>query len=86
MGPLLQTPHENPNATLLMLFMNAVDEEAIQEERNADIENRMLEMKRVIQYIPFTTMPPSAPDYTIESVLRASSLPLVRDLDMYFNK
>lgn len=47
MVPLLQTPLENPHATLITLFLNAV-EEAMTEGLNLS----SAETKRLFQYIP----------------------------------
>jgi hypothetical protein len=87
MSHLLQSPTENNHATLLMLFMNAVEEEVSKETSREGIKNRESEIECVIQYKSFTTASLlGLLGHGSESVLMASSLPLVRDLDKYFSK
>ncbi|ERF68455.1 hypothetical protein EPUS_03773 [Endocarpon pusillum Z07020] len=38
LGPLLRTPASNPHATLLMLFLNAIEETFIKEEKRGNVD------------------------------------------------
>lgn len=57
MMPLLQIPLINPHATLITLFMNAVDEHLTEQDRIADITPQILTTKRLFQYLPPKGMP-----------------------------
>ncbi|KAK1490750.1 hypothetical protein CCUS01_14345 [Colletotrichum cuscutae] len=51
MIPLLQSPLVNPHATLITLFMNAVDENATEIERLTDMKADGLVMKRIYNVV-----------------------------------
>lgn len=61
MVPLLQAPHINPHATLITLFMNAVEEITTDRDRKASMT---LASKRLLKYLPIKARPtnPSGPD------------------------
>ncbi|KAF7175088.1 hypothetical protein CNMCM7691_006492 [Aspergillus felis] len=50
MVPLLQTPLENPHASLITLFMNAVDETLTDEDRIQDLTPHSPTTKRLIKF------------------------------------
>ncbi len=52
MVPLLQQPQDNPHATLVTLFMNAVDENQTDQDRLADISALSPTTKRLVKYFP----------------------------------
>ncbi|KFY28454.1 hypothetical protein V493_02929 [Pseudogymnoascus sp. VKM F-4281 (FW-2241)] len=54
MVPLLQKPLVNPHATLITLFMNAVDERMTNQDRVAGITPHSQETKRLLKYLPPT--------------------------------
>lgn len=64
MVPLLQGPLINPHATLITLFMNAVDENTTDRERLADMTPHSPAMKTLLKYLPFKGRPtnPSDPE------------------------
>ena len=76
----MQKVSENPYATLLTFFMNAV------EEHNEAIIQSLTEseLKRVIQYVPLKALPCSM--YEPQALLRSASRACVRDGDMLFDK
>ncbi|KAL2128172.1 hypothetical protein VTI74DRAFT_9548 [Chaetomium olivicolor] len=59
MPPLLQGPLVNPHATLITLFMNAVDENTTDEDRIADLAPHSSTMERLLKYLPRKGMPAS---------------------------
>lgn len=52
MVPLLQTPVENPHATMITLFMNAVEETKTDEDRFRGLTPDSPETKRLFKYLP----------------------------------
>lgn len=52
MVPLLQGPLINPYATLITLFMNAVDENITDEDRMANMTPHSPTTKRLLKYLP----------------------------------
>lgn len=52
MVPLLQGPLINPHATLITLFMNAVDENITDQDRMADMTPHSPTSKRLLKYLP----------------------------------
>ena len=81
-APLLQHPSSNPHATSLMLFMNAVPEMS---HEVPDATAHSSEMRRVMEYMPLERMPSkSASDP--QTILMMSAMPLVRDVDKYFDR
>ncbi|KAL2022832.1 hypothetical protein VTK56DRAFT_4363 [Thermocarpiscus australiensis] len=57
MVPLLQDPLANPHATLITLFMNAVDENMTDEDRIADMAPHSPTTRRLLKYLPLKGMP-----------------------------
>ncbi|KFZ20600.1 hypothetical protein V501_00028 [Pseudogymnoascus sp. VKM F-4519 (FW-2642)] len=66
MMPLLQGPLVNPHATLITLFMNAVDESMTNKDQMALITKHSPEAKRLLRYLPpidmGMLMNPGSPD------------------------
>lgn len=60
--PLLQSSHFNPHATLLTLFMNAVDETTTDEDRIRDSRPNSSSTKRLLRYLPPDGRPMSSYD------------------------
>lgn len=79
-GRLLKHPNENPNATLVALFLNAVDEIYDDGEKRKAMES---EMKQVWSY-----MPPQRPTGSYDANLIVSDIATqqVRDVDKYFDR
>ncbi|KAH9225123.1 hypothetical protein K456DRAFT_1776129 [Colletotrichum gloeosporioides 23] len=71
MIPLLQSPLVNPHATLITLFMNAVDENATEMERLTDMKADGLVMKRIYKYLSPSGRPLNYYDTTIFKVMAA---------------
>lgn len=63
MIPLLQSPLENPHATLITLFMNAVDENMTEAEERSNMNAKGPTMKRILQYLspPVRQLTPNDP-------------------------
>lgn len=80
LGPLLQTWSANPHATLLTLFMNAVDEVS---ERRHDVATQKREVARALRYSPLTSRTRGRYDPRI--ILVTASAALFRDVDKYFD-
>ena len=59
MVPLLQETLVNPHATLITLFMNAVDENTTDQERFANMAPHSLSSNRLRKYLPLKTAPTS---------------------------
>ena len=57
MVPLLQGPSINPHATLITLFMNAVDESLTPQDRMADVGKNSRATKRLLKYLPLKGWP-----------------------------
>jgi hypothetical protein len=57
MVPLLQGPLINPHATLITLFMNAVDEKITEHDRTAEMTQHSPTTKRLLKYLPPKGMP-----------------------------
>jgi hypothetical protein len=51
MAPLLQEPAVNPHATLITLFMNAVDESMTDQDRMADATEGSQSSRDLVKYI-----------------------------------
>jgi hypothetical protein len=62
MVPLLQTPLENPHATLITLFMNAVDETLTDQDRLHDLTAHSPTTKSLLKYLPPKGRPTSIYD------------------------
>lgn len=54
MIPLLQSPLDNPHATLITLFMNAVDENITDAERRSHMNAQGPTMKHILQHLSFS--------------------------------
>lgn len=82
LSPLLQERTENPHATLITLFMNAVGEVAhsVKPSHN-DI---MFRMRKVRAYLPVTG--PLRSRYDPTMILHSSALDLLRDNDELFKQ
>jgi hypothetical protein len=57
MVPLLQGPLINPHATLITLFMNAVDENITDQDQISDMTPHSPTTKRLLKYLPPKGMP-----------------------------
>jgi hypothetical protein len=57
MVPLLQGPLVNPHATLVTLFMNAVDENITEKDQMSSISANSPATKRLVKYLPPKGMP-----------------------------
>ncbi|KAL4811860.1 hypothetical protein BDW67DRAFT_179221 [Aspergillus spinulosporus] len=79
MIPLLQSPRENPHATLITLFMNAVEETMTDEERVREVSPDSVSSRRLLRYLP--PKRPTISRYDPE-LLRFD---MARDLVMYYN-
>ncbi|KAI5866987.1 hypothetical protein GGS23DRAFT_299667 [Durotheca rogersii] len=79
-GRLLKHPSENPHATLVTLFLNAVDEIFDDDEKRKVLVS---EMREVCKYIT-----PSTPraKYDANLILCDFALPQIRDVDKYFDR
>lgn len=62
MVPLLQTPLQNPHATLITLFMNAVDETLTDQDELRDLTDNRRVTKRLFKYLPPKGRPTSPYD------------------------
>ena len=62
MVPLLQEHLVNPHATLITLFMNAVDENMTDEDRIADRTADSPTTKRLVKYLPPRGVPTTPSD------------------------
>ncbi|KAJ5674950.1 uncharacterized protein N7477_004884 [Penicillium maclennaniae] len=52
MTPLLQTPVENPHATIITLFMNAVEGTMTNKDRIWGLTTNSRETRRLLEYLP----------------------------------
>jgi hypothetical protein len=68
MVPFLQGPLANPHATLITLFMNAVDENITDQDRIADMTPHSPTTKRLLKYLPPKRMPINESDPEIIKV------------------
>ncbi|KEY75023.1 hypothetical protein S7711_01362 [Stachybotrys chartarum IBT 7711] len=62
MIPLLQDTLDNPHATLITLFMNAVDETLTDEDRRSVMTLNSMSTRRLLRYLPPNGAPPSQYD------------------------
>ena len=79
---MLKTPDLNRHATLLTLYMNAVDDAARDETCKA-VET---EYKRAEPYVLGATGSPFYSPYSKERILLGASRTLLRDNDVYFDR
>ncbi|KAK5122415.1 hypothetical protein LTR85_003999 [Meristemomyces frigidus] len=80
LGPLLEST--NPHATLLTLFMNAVDEMCSSTELAASTRT---ELTGLMKYLPLVGVPPRSVNDS-RAILMNFSRPIVRDVDKYFDR
>ena len=76
---MLQNPSQNPHATFLTLFMNAVEEAS---RWTNDPGVLMTELHRAQEYFPRTRMLQS--QYDPQAILTITSIEMVRDFDTHF--
>ncbi|RLL98932.1 hypothetical protein CFD26_107683 [Aspergillus turcosus] len=84
MVPLLQTPLENPHATLITLFMNAVDETLTDEDKIQGMTAHSPITKRLLKYLPPQGRPTSP--YAPELIKLNLGRDLVRTYDHIFDR
>lgn len=82
LSALLQPPSINPHATLIMLFMNVVDETLTQEDERSDT---MASFQTRMKYLGLPRKPPSSM-YDPGMILLNFAGSLIRDFDKYFNR
>ncbi|KAK5687370.1 hypothetical protein LTS10_001508 [Elasticomyces elasticus] len=81
---LLKSPAENPHATVLLLFMNAVEDTISEEEQ---LKIMPAEVKRVLKFMPLDMQDSAATArYGKENVLRSYAAINVRDGTKYFEQ
>jgi hypothetical protein len=80
-GNLLESPHDNPHAALVTLFMNAVDEIVDEKEETLSVKT---EITQLMKYIPPQPAKRSAGDPWMVNVM--SARPLVRDVEKFFKR
>ena len=81
-GPLLRTAVENPHATLIALFMNAIHH-AEKDLGDGYIENSFrLAMKKVVQFLPVKEAPINGTSVAMVRMMLAKDI--FRDLDHLF--
>ncbi|KAK2757688.1 hypothetical protein FQN54_004657 [Arachnomyces sp. PD_36] len=79
MVPLLQAPLQNPHATLVTLFMNAVEETLTEEDKIRDMHRDSSVSKRLREYLPLKRMPTSPYDPAMVKLL--VGIELVKNYD-----
>lgn len=79
-GPRLRSREDNPHATLVTLFLNAVQEVT---SKMDEYQEMFKEMKKVSAYLP-QTAPPSSNDAGF--LWASAAVCMVRDVDKFFNK
>ena len=84
MIPLLQGPLNNRHATLIMLFMNAVEENTTSHDRIADLNRSGPTMERVLKFLPLTQRPTGGFDPYVFKITLARDL--VRTYDHIFDR
>lgn len=60
--PLLQAPRDNPHATLLTLFLNAVEEATTDKDRMNSMRHDSVSTRRLLHYLPLSGVPESEYD------------------------
>lgn len=80
LGRFLQVPSENTHATLIALFMNAVDEAMTKAD---EMSATMKELKTVVKYLPLAGVPTKNSG---QAILKNLARALVRDMDTYFDR
>lgn len=84
MVPLLQGPLINPHATLITLFMNAVEETKTDQDRVSGISLHSPAVKRLLKYLPLKGMPTSS--YDPELIKFAYARDIVTTYDHIFDR
>lgn len=84
MVPLLQTPLENPHATLITLFMNAVDETLTDQDKIQGLTAHSPITKCLLKYLPPQGRPTSP--YAPELIKFNLGRDLVRTYDHIFDR
>lgn len=84
LSPLLQSHAMNPHATLITLFMNAVDEIKTKQDQILEMSSSSLALKTLIKYMPPTGRSASKNDPAIMKL--SSSVDYVASHDRYFNQ
>lgn len=81
LGPLLQKKSTNPHATLIMLFMNAIEENLTPADQAASFRSSMAQ---VVKFLP----PPVSRTHSYDPCYLKYMLAadLFRDNDRFFNK
>jgi hypothetical protein len=82
-APLLQEPIANPHATLITLFMNAVEEEFMNSGEDHDMNVIMKEMALVAEYLPHRPNMNRNDPYFLKLLF---AKPFVRDVERYLGK
>jgi hypothetical protein len=74
MVPLLQTPEQNPHATLITLFMNAVEEAMTLEDRLQGMASDSRALRDLREYLPLKEKLASRYDPVLMKVQYAQEL------------
>ncbi|PYI11901.1 hypothetical protein BO78DRAFT_440822 [Aspergillus sclerotiicarbonarius CBS 121057] len=82
MLPLLQTPLDNPHATLITLFMNAVEDTLTIGDRLEGLASHVTK-RRLLRYLP--NGPPTSP-HSPEMVKLTAAHPMVTSYDYVFDR
>ncbi|KAH9842165.1 hypothetical protein Tdes44962_MAKER01543 [Teratosphaeria destructans] len=80
LGPLLQSRNDNPNATLITLFMNFEADMSLMDQ----IKSMVGDYATLVKYLPQDA--PSRNRYDAKSVKRSSASALVRSHDWFFER
>jgi hypothetical protein len=80
----LKAPEANPHATLITLYMNAVEEAARSTPPSRALQ--LMERRRIEPYVSKGTSPGPRHPLGKESMLLQVSLDLGRDVDLYFDR
>ena len=72
--PLLRSPAENPKATIITLFMNAIDETLTDDDRMRDMTTNSASTKRLMQLIPRRGVSLSEYDPTLMKFIQGRAL------------
>ncbi|PWY93925.1 hypothetical protein BO94DRAFT_313736 [Aspergillus sclerotioniger CBS 115572] len=84
MIPLLQSPLDNPHATLITLFINAVPENLAHREEQQDWDAHISTTKLLLKYLPFKGAPTSP--YDPQIIKRFVGRDIVRTYDHIFDR
>ncbi|KFY35595.1 hypothetical protein V494_05774 [Pseudogymnoascus sp. VKM F-4513 (FW-928)] len=86
MAPLLQSPLVNPHATLITLFMNAIEEKTTSADQVASMTPHSPETKRVIKYLPPTNNGISMGSYSTYIIKVLAARDIVATYDHIFKR